>query len=338
MSQANRSPLTIGYDMTDYKDIIIAELDVLRKKEAQDKQNFKARAYAKVISQVQGIPHSITGWQDLEAVKGIGAKIRTKIDEIFATGALNAAAVVRQASHFDATEELLKVYGIGAVKAKQLVEQNGIKSLDDLRANQHLLNEKQKIGLRYVDDLQHRIPREEMLAHERKIKRIVSSVSNDFEMSIVGSFRRGAPDSGDIDVLLRLPESYNATSAAQLFTKVCTTMMETNYISDVLALGPKKCMAVCSLCEDMFARRIDLLLTPWHEYPYALLYFTGSDKFNVAMRKVALSKGYSMNEHGMKKTKTDAPDIPKMKDERDIFAFLDIPYHPPPKRDTMKNL
>lgn len=37
----------------DYKDKIISELDTMRKKEIQDKQPFKARAYAKVISELK---------------------------------------------------------------------------------------------------------------------------------------------------------------------------------------------------------------------------------------------------------------------------------------------
>ena len=42
------------------------------------------------------------------------------------------------------------------------------------------------------------------------------------------------------------------------------------------------------------------------EFPFAILYFTGSKTFNTIMRARALELGYSMNEHGftiMKKTR-----------------------------------
>lgn len=325
--------------MADLKNVIIQELEVLMKKEKQEKQVFKARAYGKVISQIRAIPGEVRCIDDLKEVKGIGDKIHLKLIEIFQTGALKVAQKVRNDEQFDVKEELMQVHGIGAAKAKQLVEVHGIKSLDDLRRNAHLVNATQRIGLKYVEDLKHRIPREEMLAHEKRIKRIVGLVSKDFDVVLVGSYRRGAPDSGDIDVLLRLPESYDQKMCSTLFNDVCTKMMnDEHYITDMLALGNKKCMAVCKLCEDMFARRIDLLITPFHEYPYAILYFTGSDKFNVAMRKVAITKGYSMSEHGMKKIRDDVPNVPQMKNEKDIFEFLGMTYTSPLQRDTTKNL
>jgi hypothetical protein len=42
----------------------------------------------------------------------------------------------------------------------------GIKSLDDLRKNSDKLTHSQKIGLKYVDDFEQRIPRSEMLEME----------------------------------------------------------------------------------------------------------------------------------------------------------------------------
>jgi len=39
----------------DYKDIILDELDVLRKKELQAGQTFKAIAYAKVIREIRAL-------------------------------------------------------------------------------------------------------------------------------------------------------------------------------------------------------------------------------------------------------------------------------------------
>ena len=81
------------------------------------------------------------------------------------------------------------------------------------------------------------------------------------------------------------------------------------------------------------ARRLDLLLTEPVEYAYALLYFTGSDKFNVAFRKYAGDKGYTLNEHTMVPLKgSSAPMPPGMKSEKDIFAFLGLRYVPPEER------
>ena len=47
------------------------------------------------------------------------------------------------------------------------------------------------------------------------------------------------------------------------------------------------------------ARRVDFLYTSIEEFPFAILYFTGSKIFNTVMRQVAVEKGYTMNEHGL---------------------------------------
>jgi DNA polymerase/3'-5' exonuclease PolX len=319
----------------DFKETILRELDVLRKKEQQDKQVFKARAYSKVISQIQTIDGPVRNWDDIANIKGIGEKIHDKIEEIFKTGTLEAAAKIRKERPIETTDMFMKIYGVGPVKARELVEKHKMKSLEDLRNHPELLNDKQKIGLKYVEDLMLRIPRLEMLEHEKLLLTRMKAVHKDFEGQIVGSFRRGAKDSGDIDVLMRLPDKYDTVVATELFAKYCTELQNMGYITDILALGPKKCMGVCRL-ENGKARRIDLLLTPTHEYAFALLYFTGSDKYNVAMRKHALEKGYTMNEHGMKPIKENVPEVPVMKEERDIFNFLEYPYSSPSQRDGKK--
>lgn len=156
---------------------------------------------------------------------------------------------------------------------------------------------------------------------------------------MVGSYRRGAKDSGDIDVLMTLPANVATSEGAKAFQQLCEKLVSIGYITDILALGDKKCMAVCRYDKDSPARRIDLLVTHQEEYPFAILYFTGSDKFNIAMRKHALDQGYTMNEHGLKKVREEAPDIPTtMKDERAIFSFLKYPYVAPTEREIKKNL
>ena len=95
------------------------------------------------------------------------------------------------------------VYGIGPKKAEEL-EKSGLTSIDDLvKASYNdskLLNEKQKIGLKYYKDINARIPRSEITKFEQILtKQVTPDTKLKFE--IVGSYRRGAKDSGDIDVI-----------------------------------------------------------------------------------------------------------------------------------------
>lgn len=316
-----------------YKTKIIEELETLRQKEVQDRQVFKARAYAKVIEQLKTLD-VVTKMEDLEHVHGIGEKIRAKITEILSTGTLKAAQIVRRERKLDATNGLMQIYGIGPVKAKSLIAEHQVTTVDALRAlvkkTPTILNDKQKIGLKYAEDLLLRIPRAEMIEHERILRK---ALPKGFHLEVVGSYRREAETSGDIDVLI-----CGDHGEIKAFAEYCVQLQESGYIADILALGPKKCMAVCRWKDDTPARRIDLLLTPKDQYAYAELYFTGSDKFNIAMRKHALERGYTMNEHGMTPVREGVLPAPFMKTEKDIFAFLEYPYVTPKGRENKKNL
>lgn len=56
----------------------------------------------------------------------------------------------------------------------------------------------------------------------------------------------------------------------------------------------------CRLNKDSVTRRLDIRLTPYDQYPCSVLYFTGSDMFNKAMRAHALEKGFTLNEYSLR--------------------------------------
>jgi nucleotidyltransferase/DNA polymerase involved in DNA repair len=60
-----------------------------------------------------------------------------------------------------AVEELEDVWGLGPKGAEKLYRK-GIKSVEELKKNQHMLTEMQKIGLKYYKDFLQRMPRSEV--------------------------------------------------------------------------------------------------------------------------------------------------------------------------------
>ncbi len=320
----------------DYRKAIISALEILRQDEIKNKNPFKAKAYKNVIDQLRVIGTPVRGFQDLEHVKGIGEKIHQKIQEIFDTGSLKRAQELSKDKSIKAVEVLSNVYGIGPTKAKELVSL-GIFTIEQLRksleSNQKLLNDKQKIGLMYYEDLLQRIPREEMLEHQQVIKKCIRRVNSKLVFEIVGSFRRGAVSSGDIDVLITGP----SREWSKYFKEVITQMITKEYVTEVLAIGEKKFMGICTVGPvgriEPVARRIDILFTPPEEYAFALLYFTGSQEFNIKLRQRALDLGWSINEHriiNIDSTKIRNP--PVLTSEKEIFNFLGIEYLEPSQR------
>jgi DNA polymerase lambda len=305
----------------DYKQIIVDSLAVLRLRDAATPNGtFKVRAYDKVIKQLNAMKGPITCIADTEALEGVGEKIRAKIAEILETGRLTAADKARTENFVDSLEAFGKIHGVGPVKAAELVNEYGLRTIEDLRKynKKHgILNKVQEKGLRFYEDFQERIPLREMEEHEQTIMSAMAG----YNAQLVGSYRRGAATSGDIDVIVR--------GATEDLETICKALG--SYIVETLAMGKKKYMGVVRLGNGLH-RRLDIMVCTEEEYPFAIYYFTGSDKFNIAVRNRAQERGYSLNEYGLTAVAENAADPPKMCEERDIFHFLGMKYVEPAQR------
>jgi DNA polymerase beta len=321
----------------DHKMEIISALEKMQKKEIADKQPFKARAYTKVIRQLKALKTPITSIADIDGIEGIGGGIKKKIEEILATGKLIQAEEYDNRPDIKAIEALMKIHGIGPAKAKSLVEENGITGIEDLKKREGLLNDKQKMGLRYWEEFDLRIPRVEMDKHADTIRTIIHGIDKKYIVELSGSYRRGGKDSGDIDVLITHPDV--TIDYEEHFKNIIETCTKQKYVVDIFAQGPKKCLAVCRGKRCKHFRRIDFMMTHKNEFPFALLYFTGSGPFNVAMRNFAIEKGYSLNEYGLKclRGPREGGFVNEgFEKEENIFSFLGLKYVKPEERiDTV---
>jgi len=283
---------------------------------------FRARAYQKAQETIMAYPGDILSPNDLKGKPGIGETIMEKLNEYVQTGTLK----VLEREKNNPVNILAEVYGIGPKKAKDLVDQ-GITSIAQLRENQQLLNDIQKVGLQYYEDILKRIPRSEIEDYKAIFENAFPK-GTDGKMEIVGSYRRGAQSSGDIDVII-------TSKSPKVFTTFVDNLIKEKIILYVLSRGPTKCLVVTKIPSSDAARRVDFLYTTPEEFPFAILYFTGSKIFNTVMRHVALEKGYTMNEHGIYKmeAKKKGDKVNRtFNSEEDIFEFLGLEYKSPIER------
>jgi DNA polymerase beta len=155
---------------------------------------------------------------------------------------------------------------------------------------------------------------------------------------IVGSYRRGAENSGDIDIIIT-----NKDNNISAYSKFLDDLIKKNIVIEVLSRGSTKSLTIAKLPDDPTAipRRLDFLYTPPSEYAFALLYFTGSKYFNVVMRQHALDMGFSLNEHGLSKVikgKKSEPLTNYFPDEESIFEFLNLVYKDPSERKNAQSI
>ena len=317
--------------------------------------SFKARNYGKVITILSNYPHeNIISKTHIETfLKENGfknpAKIIVKSNEYIDTGTIAVADQVLREPALVSAINLTKIYGVGSKKAQSLFNDYGIHTISQLQQqvtlHPKILNAKQKMGLEYYDDLQLRIPRKEMMAYNKSLAKISKKISPNLVFSVAGSFRRGLADSGDIDVLIT--SSSPSVSPGPLRKQFIDALKKKGIIRAVLANGNIKFMGITKLEDKGFstARHIDIIHTSLKEYPFALVYFTGSGGFNVKMRGRALKLGYTLNEKYIYNKKTKKPVSSSVilgkigkssfETERDIMEFLDMKYVSPKKRNTI---
>jgi len=164
----------------------------------------------------------------------------------------------------------------------------------------------------------------------------------------MGSFRRGKVDCGDIDILITRPLDDGKTHAgilAPLFQKLHTLGILTEDLSvpedweDLEAVYHGLCRLPT---EGSRRRRIDFLTVPWASRGAALLYYTGDDIFNRAIRFKANKMGYSLNQRGLfdgvvrdprdRKVKLNPGKILASETEEEIFKILGVPWQEPHQR------
>jgi DNA polymerase/3'-5' exonuclease PolX len=182
---------------------------------------------------------------------------------------------------------------------------------------------------KYYDEISEKIPREKIQQIDIIIQNTVQEINSKFkinlECTIAGSYRRGLPQSGDIDCLLTMKNFYVSDEQIQFFIK---KLKKIGLITDDLGWGETKYSGVCVDSNNMH-RRIDFeFVKNYKTFYYELLYFTGSQNLNVQMRQRAKEMGYLLNQKGLFIGKKSVP----AKSEKEIFDNLEMEYLEPNER------
>ena len=144
---------------------------------------------------------------------------------------------------------------------------------------------------------------------------------NSFRLSAAGSYRRGAEDSGDIDIIISSTK-FDLRDAVE-------ALEEAGIIVATLSMDKRKFTGVCHCPSGQwFHFHLDIVFTTKEAWEPALLYFTGSKGFNTRIRGKAAKLGYTLNQYGLfRKGMTEEP--PVATTEKAILKAIDERYIPP---------
>ncbi|TFK73093.1 hypothetical protein BDN72DRAFT_762389 [Pluteus cervinus] len=331
-------------------------LDIHQSKPGQE-DRWRVLSYSKSIRALRTHPKRIKTLNEARNIQGIGEKTAMKIMEIIETGKLRRIQFERT-EDVEVTRMFQGIYGVGQSTAQKWYA-NGCRTLEDLTSGKYgvKLTPAQEIGIRYYDaqDINSRMPRSEAKAIFELIKPIALEIDPGLFVEIMGSYRRGKADCGDIDILItRNPDdgrSHAGKSATEhrILRRLFPALRGAGIITEDLALpdDPSEEEVIYrGLChlpqEGSRQRRIDFLTVPWKSKGAALLYYTGDDVFNRAMRLKANVLGYSLNQRGLfsgvvrdprdRRVKLNQGTLIASETEEEIFHILGVPWQEPHER------
>lgn len=291
-------------------------LDTLAGYYHQASDTYRAKTFERTASNIRTLTVPIiSGEQAKSILKGIGDSTVQEIDEFLATGTSKRLQELehKYQDRKAVIDLFTSIHGIGPKTASKFYDK-GYRTLDDL-SKKASLTKAQRVGLEIHNQINQRIPRDEMDKYDDLFHQIFDPRAIRFNLS--GSYRRGEPDSGDIDLLIESRSDLNMAGVLVLLDSI---------ITDDLSGKEYKYMGVVKLTPDSTSRRIDIQLIEPESYPFALLYFTGSQKFNILLRKRASELGYTLSEFGM------SPSERTFNSEEEIFDFLGVKYLEPAER------
>ena len=292
---------------------------------------FKPRAYEKAALGVEALDTEVKeiykagGLKTLEEIPGVGRGIALHIEEILRTGTFKEYRALRKKMPVDISG-LTAIEGVGPKAIKVLWEKLRIRNLADLekaaRAGKiatlpHFGKKSEERILRGIEFLKQSGGRRVlglMLPEIGSIEKMIQSFPEVKHVVVAGSVRRHKETIGDIDILV---VSKNPASVMERFVGL-------PLVAHVYGRGPTKTNVKLKNGLDC-----DLRVVPAASFGAALNYFTGSKDHNVALREIAIKKGFKLNEYGLfKKDKMIAG-----RTEEELYRELGLRYIEPELRE-----
>ena len=294
---------------------------------------WKPIAYRRAAESLEALKDDVSkiyksgGLKALEEIPNIGEKLGEKIVDYLKRGKIKEYERLKKES--PRVAELMKIPGIGPKRIKKLSSSLKISNLDQLKKaiKLHRIAKLPGFGETSEDEMlesirnfeQSKGKRYSFRAAQKEAQKVVNELKKIKEVDRIdlgGSLRRKKSTIGDIDILVL---SDSPESVVEAFVKM-------KNVKDVLAKGPTKATVILKS-----GMQVDVRLLPKESYGAALLYFTGNKNYNIYMRRIAIEKGWKLNEYGLFDRKTGK--LVAGKTEEEIFKKLGMKYLPPEKRE-----
>lgn len=293
---------------------------------------FRARAYYRAADTIASLQENVIDIYSRQGVNGlleipaVGKAIASKIEEYLKGGKIQHLEELKAKVPID-IDELYGIEGIGPKTIKMFYDKLQIKNLADLEkaATEGKLKTLPGFTEKKEQDIFKRIEffkrgKGRLIIGEvyplvKQIEKRLQHIAGVKNAVAAGSIRRMKETIGDIDYLV----------AANDPKRVIDFFVKMPEVQEILGMGQAK--AFVKLASGIDA---DLLVVPEESWGAALQYFTGSKEHSVQLRKIAISKGFRLNEWGVFKGDKRIAGAT----EEEVYKTLGLQWIPPEMREN----
>jgi len=301
--------------------------------EIESANPFRVRAYrnaARLLPTLsRGVDAMLANGEDLTELPGIGEDLARKIGEFVETGHLKALDRLKRGLPEHLTD-LLQVRGLGPRRVHALYHELGIDNLQSLReaAQAHQLQSLTGFGARTEASIlralaevrpSHRWPHAEVEPIAERLRRFLEGLDGVDQAVVAGSYRRHSPTVGDLDILI----------TAERGGPVMQKLRDHEAVDQVVSSGDTRTTVILDS-----GLQVDVRVVPKVSFGAALVYFTGSKTFNIALRYRAGRQGLKINEYGVFRGDKRIAG----RTEEDVFAAVGLEWVAPEEREDSSRI
>jgi len=300
--------------------------------EGEDR-SFEVRAYRKAAMTIDTLQEDVSdilknkGLDGLLELPGVGKGLADKIKEYVETNKMKKYDELKKKYPID-FKVLSGIQGLGPKKIYKLYKELGVKDFASLKKAlaKHEIRGLDGFGEKSEEEIAKGVAMLEASSKrmllgdalpeaERIVRELLDSglVSN---AVIAGSTRRMRETVGDLDILVT--SEYN--------TKVMDFATSLPEVESITVKGPTKTTVWLKI-----GLSCDIRVVEQKSFGAALQYFTGSKEHGIEVRKIAVKKGYKLNEYGLYDSKDN---VIAGASEEEVYAKLGMQYVEPEMREA----
>src|SRR6056297_721692 len=314
---------------SDISEILREMADLL---EIEGADEFRVRSYRQAARSVENLTEiladKVAEGEDLTKISDVGESIAGKIEEIVKTGSLKQLEEVKHRVP-EELADILNLEGVGPKRAKEIYDELGIDSIEDLEtaADNNKIRELEGFGEKTEEKIEDEIDRQNnresrtLLARAEEYAEPLLSYLLECEaadtVEIAGSYRRHKETVGDLDILAT---GDDVEAIADHFV---------NYedVEEVIKKGEKR-----TSVHLKSGLQVDLAVLPKESFGAALIYFTGSKEHGIHLRERAQKNDLKVNEYGIFREGEDEPIAGETEEE--MYEALGLDWVPPEMREN----